>query len=58
MTNPLREGRTDLGCTMVADGCLESLPEGSRGTISLQIMVDRTGLEPVTSAVQAEQLQR
>ena len=37
---------------MVADGLSEGLPEGSQNKISLQIMVDRTGLEPVTSAVQ------
>ena len=37
---------------MVVKGRFGGLPEGSQNKISLQIMVDRTGLEPVTSAVQ------
>ena len=34
---PLPSGRTDLGCTMVADGHFEGLAEGSERTKSLQI---------------------
>ena len=51
-TQRLPSKRMDLGCKMVADGLSEGLGEGAQDTIYLQIMVDRTGLEPVTSAVQ------
>ena len=36
---------------MVAWGQFGGLPEGLRDTISLQIMVDRSGFEPLTFAV-------
>jgi len=43
---------------MVGDDCFGGLPEGSQSTISLQIMVDRVGFEPATSAVQTQPLAR
>ena len=47
--------RTDWGCMGVAEGAFRHLAEGSQNAISLQIMVDRRGVEPLTSAVQTHQ---
>ena len=50
---PLPSGRTDLGCTMVADGRFWGVSGRARRVrFPCKSLVDRTGLEPLTSAVQ------
>ena len=54
--------KTDQGrpcssfCQRVVGGRFGVLAEGSRNTLSLHIMVDRRGVEPLTSAVQTRPL--
>ena len=49
---PAAPSRTQFVCQRVVGGRIGGLAEGSQATIYLQILVDRRGVEPLTSAVQ------